>query len=82
MYNPDNDIEIRYNTKHLPIEYKLLEWRLIINIQLYEEKIIDLKIFSDMERNILGRMTKIRNEYNSRSDDLTSLNNDAKLSSS
>ena len=82
MYRVDDDLEVRFSTKKLPLEYKLLEWRLIINRQLYEEKIIDLKIFSEMERNILGRMTKIRNEYNSRSDDLTSLNNDAKLSSS
>ena len=82
MYRIDDDLEARFSTKKLPLEYKLLEWRLIINRQLYEEKIIDLKIFSEMERNILGRMTKIRNEYNSRSDDLTSLNNDAKLSSS
>lgn len=82
MYRIDDDLEVRFSTKKLPLEYKLLEWRLIINRQLYEEKIIDLKIFSEMERNILGRMTKIRNEYNSRSDDLTSLNNDAKLSSS
>ena len=43
MYNPDNDIEIRYSTKHLPIEYKLLEWRLIINRELYEDKVIDLE---------------------------------------
>ncbi len=63
MYNPDNDIEIRYNTKHLPIEYKLLEWRLIINRELYEDKVIDLEVFSEMEKSILGRMTKIRNEY-------------------
>ncbi len=82
MYRIDDDLEVRFSTKKLPLEYKLLEWRLIINRQLYEEKIIDLKIFSEMERNILGRMTKIRNEYNSKSDDLTSLNNDAKLSSS
>lgn len=82
MYRIDDDLEVRFSTKKLPLEYKLLEWRLIINRQLYEEKIIDLKIFSEMERNILGRMTKIRNEYNSRSDDLTFLNNDAKLSSS
>ena len=82
MYRIDDDLEVRFITKKLPLEYKLLEWRLIINRQLYEEKIIDLKIFSEMERNILGRMTKIRNEYNSMSDDLTSLNNDAKLSSS
>lgn len=63
MYNPDNDIEIRYRTKHLPIEYKLLEWRLIINRELYEDKVIDLEVFSEMEKSILGRMTKIRNEY-------------------
>ena len=63
MYNPDNDIEIRYNTKHLPIEYKLLEWRLIINRELYEDKVIDLEVFNEMEKSILGRMTKIRNEY-------------------
>ena len=63
MYNPDNDIEIRYSTKRLPIEYKLLEWRLIINRELYEDKVIDLEVFSEMEKSILGRMTKIRNEY-------------------
>lgn len=63
MYNPDNDIEIRYSTKYLPIEYKLLEWRLIINRELYEDKVIDLEVFSEMEKSILGRMTKIRNEY-------------------
>ena len=78
MYRIDDDLEVRFSTKKLPLEYKLLEWRLIINRQLYEEKIIDLKIFSEMERNILGRMTKIRNEYNSKSYDLTSLNNDTK----
>ena len=71
MYRIDEDLEVRFSTKNLPLEYKLLEWRLIINRQLYEENIIDLKIFSEMENNILGRMTKIRNEY-SRKDDLTS----------
>ena len=71
MYRIDEDLEVRFSTKDLPLEYKLLEWRLIINRQLYEENIIDLKIFSEMENNILGRMTKIRNEY-SRKDDLTS----------
>ena len=82
MYRIDDDLEVRFSTKKLPLEYKLLEWRLIINRQLYEEKIIDLKIFSEMEKNILGRMTKIRNDYNSKSDNLISLNNEAKFSSS
>lgn len=62
MYT-NNDIEVKCSMKHLPFEYKLLEWRLIINRELYEEKAIDLKVFSVMEQNILGRMTKIKNEY-------------------
>ena len=41
----------------------MLEWRLIINRELYEDKVIDLEVFSEMEKSILGRMTKIRNEY-------------------
>lgn len=65
MYNLENDIEIKYNTKHLPLEYKILEWRLIINRELYEEKIIDLEICTEMEKSLLGRMTKISNEYKS-----------------
>ena len=62
MYN-DEKIEIQFSTKHLPFEYKLLEWRLIINRQLYEDKTIDLKIFSEMENSLLGRMTKIEKDY-------------------
>lgn len=62
MYN-DNDIEVKFSTKHLPLEYKLLEWRLVINRELYEGKVIDLKLFSVTEQNILGRMTRIKNEY-------------------
>ena len=48
MYNTD-EIEIKCSTKHLPLEYKLLEWRLILNRELYESKVIDLKVFSLME---------------------------------
>ncbi len=59
----DNDIEVKFSTKHLPLEYKLLEWRLILNRELYEDKVIDLKVFSIMENSLLGRMSKIRNEY-------------------
>ncbi len=57
-----NDIEVIYDTKKLPIEYKLLEWRLILNRELYEEKVIDLKVFSNMEKFLLSRMEKIRTE--------------------
>ncbi len=69
MYN-NEDIEIKFSTKHLPFEYKLLEWRLIINRKLYEDKTIDLKVFSEMENNIIGRMTKIKNEYSKKNDNL------------
>lgn len=62
MYNT-NEIEINHSTKNLPLEYKMLEWRLILNRNLYEDKVIDLKVFSLMEQSILGRMTKIKNEY-------------------
>ena len=71
MYE-NSDIEVKFSTKHLPLDYKLLEWRLILNRELYEEKVIDLKVFSLVESSILGRMKKIRNEaQNSRDDDLT-----------
>lgn len=64
MHQLDEDLVIKYSTLNMPLEYKILEWRLIINRQLYEEEVIDLKIFSEMEKNLLGRMTKIRNEVN------------------
>ena len=71
MYE-NNDIEVKFSTKHLPLDYKLLEWRLILNRELYEEKVIDLKVFSLVESSILGRMKKIRNEVqNNKDDDLT-----------
>ena len=71
MYD-NNDIEVKFSTKHLPLDYKLLEWRLILNRELYEEKVIDLKVFSIVENSILGTMKKIRNEVQeNRDDDLT-----------
>lgn len=68
MYE-NNDIEVKFSTKHLPLDYKLLEWRLILNRELYEEKVIDLKVFSLVESSILGRMKKIRNEVQNNKDD-------------
>lgn len=64
MYRTEEDLIVKYSTLNMPLEYKILEWRLIINRQLYEEEVIDLKIFSEMEKILLGRMTKIRNEVN------------------
>ena len=68
MYE-NSDIEVKFSTKHLPLDYKLLEWRLILNRELYEDKVIDLKIYSMVEKSILGRMTKIRNEVQENKDD-------------
>ena len=63
MYE-SNDIEVKFSTKHLPFEYKWLEFRLIVNKELYDEKIINLKTFKAMEQSILSRLTKIKNEHN------------------
>lgn len=60
--NSDN-IEVKFSTKHLPFEYKWLEFRLIVNKELYDEKAIDLKTYTIMQESILSRMTKIKNDY-------------------
>lgn len=66
------DIEVRFSTKQLPFEYKLLEYRLIVNKELYDEKVIDLRTYNEMENSIMGRLRKIRNEYLlNEKDDLT-----------
>lgn len=59
----DNNVDIEFNTKHLPLEYKLLELKLLLNRKLYDEKTIELKIYNEMQKIILGRMKKIKNEY-------------------
>ncbi len=55
-----NDIEVSINTKNLPFEYKWLEFRLIINKELYDEQIIDLNTFKLMEASLLKRINKIQ----------------------
>ena len=62
MYG-NNDIEIKFSTKHLPFEYKWLEFRLVVNKELYDDAVIDLKTFKEMEQSLLSRITKIRNEH-------------------
>ena len=59
----EKDIEVRFSTEQLPFEYKLLEYRLIVNKELYDEKVIDLRTYNEMENSIMGRLRKIRNEY-------------------
>ena len=68
----EKDIEVRFSTKQLPFEYKLLEYRLIVKKELYDEKVIDLRTYNEMENSIMGRLRKIRNEYLlAEKDDLT-----------
>lgn len=68
----EKDIEVRFSTKQLPFEYKLLEYRLIVNKELYDEKVIDLRTYNEIENSIMVRLRKIRNEYLlNEKDDLT-----------
>ena len=57
-----SEIGIKFSTRNLPFEYKWLEFRLIVNKQLYDEEVIDFQVFKAMEESLLSRMTKIRNE--------------------
>lgn len=59
----NNDIELNVSTKYLPLDYKLLEVRLLLNRKLYDNKIINFKVYNEMQEILLGRMKKIRNEY-------------------
>jgi len=79
----ENDIEVRFSTKQLPFEYKLLEYRLIVNKELYDEKVIDLRTYNEMENSIMGRLKKIRNEYLlNEKDDLTNADYGATMQAS
>ena len=79
----EKDIEVRFSTKQLPFEYKLLEYRLIVNKELYDEKVIDLRTYNEMENSIMSRLKKIRNEYSQNTeDDLTILSKRGNIQSS
>lgn len=79
----EKDIEVRFSTKQLPFEYKLLEYRLIVNKELYDEKVIDLRTYNEMENSIMGRLRKIRNEYLlNEKDDLTKSDYEATIQAS
>ncbi len=79
----EKDIEVRFSTKQLPFEYKLLEYRLIVNKELYDEKVIDLRTYNEMENSIMGRLKKIRNEYLlNEKDDLTNADYGATMQAS
>ena len=79
----EKDIEVRFSIKQLPFEYKLLEYRLIVNKELYDEKVIDLRTYNEMENSIMGRLRKIRNEYLlNEKDDLTKIDYGATIQAS
>ena len=79
----EKDIEVRFSTKQLPFEYKLLEYRLIVNKELYDEKVIGLRTYNEMENSIMGRLKKIRNEYlSNEKDDLTNADYGATMQAS
>ena len=50
-------MEDYFNNKK-SFNYKWLEYRLIINKELYDEKVIDLKTFKKMEEFLLTRLKK------------------------
>ena len=58
--NELNNIDIKFSTKHLPLEYKLLEFRLIINKDLYDEGVINFQVFKVMEESLLSRLAKAK----------------------
>lgn len=60
--NESNNIDIKFSTKHLPLEYKLLEFRLIINKDLYDEGVINFQVFKAMEQSLLSRIVKTKKE--------------------
>ena len=60
--NELNNIDIKFSTKHLPLEYKLLEFRLIINKDLYDEGVINFQVFKAMEESLLSRLAKAKKE--------------------
>ena len=52
-----DNMEDYFNNKK-SFNYKWLEYRLIINKELYDEKVIDLKTFKKMEEFLLTRLKK------------------------
>lgn len=58
----NNDIDIKFSSKKLPFEYKLLEYRLIVNKKLYDDGVIDLRTYNEMESFIISRLNKIKSK--------------------
>ena len=46
---PEENLELEFTKKYLPLEYKSLEWKPMVNQELYDEKIIDIEVKKEME---------------------------------
>ena len=46
------------NNNSSSFEYRMLEWKLILNKKLYENKVIDSNVFSLMEKSLINRLKK------------------------
>lgn len=55
----EEDIFIGNNSKKQTLEFKLLEFALIINMDLYNEGRIDRNVYDKMRKSILKKMTEL-----------------------
>lgn len=57
--NTTKDYQIFTNSKELPIEYLILNYRMSLNKDLYENKIINYDVFKRMQKLLITKMNKI-----------------------
>jgi len=57
--NNDLDYKSYTDTKKLPKEYLLLQYRITLNKELLEKKLISYEVFSKMQNLLIKRMDKI-----------------------
>lgn len=57
--NIDSDCKLYTDAKKLPKEYLLLQYRINLNKELLEEKLISYEIFSKMQNMLIKKMDKI-----------------------
>ena len=54
-----DDIFVGNNPKKNTLEFKMLEYSMLINLNLYKEEKIDRNVYDKMRNSLLKRMTKI-----------------------
>lgn len=57
--NNDLDYKSYTDTKNLPKEYLLLQYRITLNKELLEKKLISYEVFSKMQNLLIKKMDKI-----------------------